>query len=165
MRRLRLSPLVPQAGESAPASNGLEAYVSLFHCGGTDARELLINVRVWNVSGQAVRFFRMPTRYPMLVFEIRRAGGETIPGGPPPVPPAGPQDDWWLELSPDEDYLFDASVGQVVAVDLEPGDYELRFAYQNTDDTGGAWVGKLETGWVRFTRQGGSGGSGVRLNH
>ena len=147
-------------GVSAPASNnGLEAYVSLLHCGGTDARELLINARVWNVSARTVRFCRMPTRYPMLVFELRHAGGELVPNGPPPVPPAEPEDDWWLDLAPDQDYLFDGALGQLVAVDLEPGDYELRFAYENTDDTNGAWVGKLETGWVRFTRR--TGGAGT----
>ncbi|MBI5489929.1 MAG: hypothetical protein HY905_21515 [Deltaproteobacteria bacterium] len=140
-------------GESPPASvDGLQATVGLFDCGGQDARELLLNARVWNVSDHPIRFFRMPTWYPMLVFEVRRAAGEAIPNGPPPVPPE-PSDGWWLELAPDHDYLFDASVGSVMAVDLEPGDYELRFTYENGDDSGGTWVGKLETGWVRFTQR------------
>ena len=109
-------------------------------------------MRVWNVSDHTVRFFRLPTWYPMLVFEVRRAGGETIPTGPPPVPPER-SDAWWLELAPDQDYLFDASVGSVVAVDLEPGEYEIRFAYENSDGADGTWVGELETGWVEFTRR------------
>jgi hypothetical protein len=134
--------------------NGIQATISLYACADTDPPDLLINVRVWNVGAQPANLFVMPARYPMLVFDVRDAAGEALPNGPPPVPPEGPRDDWWVELSPDEDYLFDATLGSVVATGFAPGTYEIRFAYENASPERGGWIGRLETGWVRFTWRG-----------
>lgn len=145
--RSRPPPCFEIGRAESPEADGLQAEILVFACADMPASERLLNARVINRSAAPIRFFRMPTRYPMLVFELRRADGTDVPGGPPPVPPED-NPSWWLDLAPNADYSFDAALMQVVATELPPGAYEIRFAYESRAE--GAWMGRLETAWVRF---------------
>jgi hypothetical protein len=145
-------PAVPDCTELGHADSevvgGLQAEILLFRCVRNPAG-LLLNGRLTNVSDAPTTIFTMPLRYPMLVFEVRDATGATVPGGPPPVPPVD-EPSFHLELTPNADYSFDAAFADVVAIDLAPGTYQIRFAYGNEPATPGDWTGRVATGWVSF---------------
>ena len=133
----------------SPVVAGLQAEILVFDCGAGPAPDILLNGRITNVSSAPLVLNRTALRFAMLVFEVRDATGTVVPGGPPPVPPVdGPEQH--LELQPNADYSWDASLRDVIAVDLAPGPYEIRLAYDSVAGPARDWAGTLETGWVRF---------------
>jgi hypothetical protein len=133
----------------SPLVSGLQAEILVFDCGAGPAPDILLNGRITNLSSAPVLLNRTALRFAMLVFEVRDATGAVVPGGPPPVPPVdGPEQH--LELQPNADYSWDGSLRDVIAVDLAPGPYEIRLAYESVAGSTGDWAGTLETGWVRF---------------
>ncbi len=133
----------------SPAVAGLQAEILVFDCGTAAAPDILLNGRITNLSTAPVVLNRTALRFAMLVFDVRDATGAAVPGGPPPVPPVD-SPELHLTLQPNADFSWDASLRDVIAVDLAPGPYEIRLAYESVTGPAGDWAGTLETGWVRF---------------
>jgi hypothetical protein len=134
----------------SPAVAGLDATILVFDCDPGPGVELLLNGRIWNHSAASVPLMALALNYPMLAFEVRDGSGAAVHGGPPPVPPAEDPSTFVIDLAPNADYMWDAALDGVIAVDLAPGTYEIRLVYENAVADRGWWTGRLETPWVRF---------------
>jgi hypothetical protein len=136
---------------TSPVVNGLDATLLVFRCAPGDGPAILLNVRLTNRTAGPLRIDTRALPFPMLVFAVRDAQGNPVHGGPPPVPPVDDPLRWRVELVPNADYSFDAALDGVIAVDLAPGEYDIRFAYAAAPNPDGSWSGRVETGWIRFT--------------
>ena len=128
----------------------IDATILVFDCDPGPGAEILLNGRIWNHGAETVLVMGLALAYPMLVFEVRDGAGVEVPNGPPPVPPSMSLTSFVKTLRPDVDYMWDAALGSVVAIDLPPGPYEIRLVYENPENHEGWWAGCLETPWVRF---------------
>ena len=146
---LRPPPCRELGTAKSPVVSGLQAEILVFDCAGGPVPDILLNGRITNVSTAPVVLNRTALRFAMLVFEVRDATGAIVPGGPPPVPPED-SPELHLALQANADYSWDASLRDVIALDLAPGPYEIRLAYESVAGPAGDWAGTLETGWVRF---------------
>jgi hypothetical protein len=145
-------PACAKLGEATSTQvGGLDATILVFDCDPGPAAEILLNGRLWNHGTETLPVMALALAYPMLAFEVRDGAGVEVPGGPPPVPPSMSLSNFVKLLQPNADYMWDAALGGVIAIDLAPGPYEIRLVYENPENAEGWWAGRLETPWVPFT--------------
>lgn len=83
------------------------------------------------------------------MLQVRDAGGQRVPLGPPPVPPVDDGSAGRQDLAPGNELAFD--YGNPFGMTPDPGRYEIRFFHEARSARAGSdWQGTLESAWVPF---------------
>ena len=123
---------------------GLSAAVSVIGDGDAPA----VHVAIANDDPGPVKLCTA-TLAPSLALEVTGAGGERVPLGPPPTPPAD-LSAYTVTIEGGGTLDFTWPGTEVFPSGLPPGSYRLRFAAQVPPVEGG-WTGDLASDWTEFT--------------
>ena len=123
---------------------GLSAGVSVIGDGGPPG----VNVVIANDDSAPVKLCTA-TLAPALALQVTGAGGEPVPLGPPPMPPAD-LSAYTVTIEGGGTLDFTWPGTEVFPSGLAPGTYRLRFD-ANVPAVDGGWSGELTSDWVEFS--------------
>ena len=114
------------------------------------AAEVRFTVTLTNASSGPVALNELFFAMPSVSLQVRTRGGDSVPKGPPPVPPV---DDGRAirTYAPGESARLEYVGRSLFASELRPGDYEVRFHGWSPAYAGFAgYTGAIDSPWVPF---------------
>jgi hypothetical protein len=119
------------------------------------ADELEVRAIFRNMGNGKLRINALHLDIPIILLEMRKAGGKNVPFGPPPLPPDDDGVVGRIDLNPKQFqryvYYGDDLFG---GESLPSGPYEIRLRYDNSHGRGDEWKGVIETDWIGFQIEG-----------
>ena len=114
------------------------------------SNELEVSVVFTNKSVGSLRLNGMLLELGMVLLTFRKPDGTLIPKGPPPLPPIDNGEIGRVDLPPGEsvEYLYKGS--EIFGDRLAPGDYQVKFRYENPYAGRAEWTGVIESDWLTF---------------
>ena len=135
-------------------SNRLEVEFSVLSPKIKRAEELQVKAIFTNAAKERLRLKTLFLNLPVVLLKVRKAekGGKSpVLLGPPPMPPADDGKAGREDLEPGQrlEFLYKGS-DIFGGKTLPPGEYEIRFRYENLTARPPEWKGVIETDWVEF---------------
>lgn len=115
------------------------------------ADELEVRACFTNESKAKMRLKTLFLDLPVILLHVRKAGGEQVPLGPPPLPPPDDGVIGRVDLATGQSlrYVYNG-INIFSGKTLSPGLYEICIRYDNEVGHGEEWRGVIKTDWIKF---------------
>jgi len=116
--------------------------------------DLEAQVTLTNLSTVPMRLNTITLQSGTLVLRFKKTDGTPVRTGPPPLPTRDDGNTGRIVLGSGQSAAFAYHGSDLFpGVDLENGDYLVRFVYRNGNNTYHDWTGAIETEWLSFELQ------------